>query len=138
MFEERSVRKQFLSAPPSIGSTIASLLEPLVAAGMLGLFHEIYNYRMDGVAMALSFPLMFLSGIFVPVAGLPAPLRQFAEFNPLTALATALRRLFGVATGPLPGAWPLQHPVLASVAWALGLLAVFVPLSVRRYRRMSY
>ena len=60
MFEERSVRKQFLSAPPSIGSTVASLLEPLVAAGMLGVFHEIYNYRMDGVAMALAILLLVL------------------------------------------------------------------------------
>ncbi|MFI4982736.1 MAG: undecaprenyl-phosphate glucose phosphotransferase, partial [Nevskiales bacterium] len=60
MFEERSVRKQFLSAPPSIGSTIASLLEPVVAAGMLGLFHEIYSYRMDGVAMALAILLLVL------------------------------------------------------------------------------
>ena len=60
MFEERSVRKQFLSAPPSIGSTIASLLEPLVAAGMLGVFHEIYGYRMDGVAMALAILLLVL------------------------------------------------------------------------------
>ncbi len=60
MFEERSVRKQFLNAPPSIGSTIASLLEPLVAAGMLGVFHEIYNYRMDGVAMALAILLLVL------------------------------------------------------------------------------
>ena len=60
MFEERSVRKQFLSAPPSVGSTIASLLEPLVAAGMLGVFHEIYGYRMDGVAMALAILLLVL------------------------------------------------------------------------------
>jgi len=60
MFEERSVRKQFLSAPPSIGSTVASLLEPLVAAGMLGVFHEIYGYRMDGVAMALAILLLVL------------------------------------------------------------------------------
>jgi putative colanic acid biosynthesis UDP-glucose lipid carrier transferase len=60
MFEERSVRKQFLNAPPSIGSTIASLLEPLVAAGMLGILHEIYGYRMDGVAMALAILLLVL------------------------------------------------------------------------------
>ena len=60
MFEERSVRKQFLSAPPSIGSTVASLLEPLVAAGMLAVFHEIWNYRMDGVAMALAILLLVL------------------------------------------------------------------------------
>jgi putative colanic acid biosynthesis UDP-glucose lipid carrier transferase len=60
MFEERSVRKQFLSAPPSVGSTIASLLEPVVAAGMLALFHELWGYRMDGVAMALAILLLVL------------------------------------------------------------------------------
>src|SRR6478735_8448366 len=36
----------------------------------------------DGIAMAIIFPLMFLSGIFVPVAGLPSPLRELAELNP--------------------------------------------------------
>ena len=60
MFEERSVRKQFLNAPPSIGSVIASLLEPLVAAGALGVFHSIYGYRMDGAAMALAILLLVL------------------------------------------------------------------------------
>jgi putative colanic acid biosysnthesis UDP-glucose lipid carrier transferase len=60
MFEERSVRKQFLNAPPSIGSVIASLLEPLVAAGALGVCHTIYGYRMDGAAMALAILLLVL------------------------------------------------------------------------------
>ena len=46
--------------------------------------------------------MMFLSGIFVPVAGLPDGLRQIAELNPLTSLATALRQLFHSPTGPLP------------------------------------
>jgi ABC-2 type transport system permease protein len=91
----------------------------------------------DGIAMSFIFPAMFLSGIFVPVGGLPTPLRQFAEINPLTSLATALRELFGVATGPLPDVWTLQHPVLASLGWALVFLAVFVPLAVRRYQRMG-
>ena len=87
----------------------------------------------DGIAMSVMFPLMFLSGIFVPVEGLPDGLRQIAEWNPLTALATACRELFGSPTGNLPDVWPLQHPVLACLAWAAVLLAVFVPLSVRRY-----
>jgi ABC transporter DrrB family efflux protein len=91
----------------------------------------------DGIAMAFIFPAMFLSGIFVPVAGLPTPLRQFAEINPLTSLATALRELFGVATGPLPDVWTLQHPVLASLGWALLFMVVFIPLAVRRYQRMG-
>jgi ABC-type polysaccharide/polyol phosphate export permease len=92
----------------------------------------------DGIAMSVIFPLMFLSGIFVPVAGLPDGLRQIAEFNPLTSLATATRELFGSPTGPLPDVWPLQHPVLSSLAWAAVLMAVFVPLSVRRYKRMGH
>ena len=34
--------------------------------------------------------------------------------------ATAVRELFGVATGPLPDVWTLQHPVATSLAWAAG------------------
>lgn len=92
----------------------------------------------DGIAMTFIFPAMFLSGIFVPVAGLPDGLRQIAEFNPLTSLATATRQLFGSPTGPLGDVFPLQHPVLTSLAWAAVLMAVFIPLSVRRYQRMNH
>jgi ABC-2 type transport system permease protein len=91
----------------------------------------------DGIAMSVIFPLMFLSGIFVPVAGLPDGLRQIAEFNPLTSLATAVRQLFGSPAGPLPDVFTLQHPVITSLLWAAGLMALFVPLSVRRYQRMG-
>jgi hypothetical protein len=31
-------------------------------------------------------------------------------------------------------AWPLQHPIFASVGWSLVLLAVLVPLAIRVYR----
>ena len=92
----------------------------------------------DGIAMTIIFPLMFLSGIFVPVAGLPTPLREIAEINPLTSLATAVRELFGSATGPLPDVFTLQHPVLTSLGWAAAFLIVFVPLAVRRYQRMTH
>jgi ABC-2 type transport system permease protein len=91
----------------------------------------------DGIAMAFIFPLMFLSGIFVPVAGLPTPLRQFAEINPLTSLATAMRDLFHVPTGPLPDVWTLQHPVLATLGWIVLLMGIFGPLAIRRYQRMG-
>ena len=91
----------------------------------------------DGIAMTIIFPAMFLSGIFVPVGGLPTPLRQFAEMNPLTSLATALRELFHVPTGPLPDVWTLQHPVLATLGWVVVLMGIFGPLAVRRYKRMG-
>jgi ABC-2 type transport system permease protein len=92
----------------------------------------------DGIAMTVIFPMMFLSGIFVPVAGLPDGLRQIAEYNPLTTLATATRELFGSPTGPIPeDVWILQHPVIGSLMWAAVLMAIFVPLSIRRYKRMA-
>ena len=91
----------------------------------------------DGIAMAFIFPLMFLSGIFVPVAGLPTPLRQFAEINPLTALATAMRELFGVPDRP--AARRLDAPAPGAHVARLGRRAdgVFVPLAIRRYQRMG-
>jgi ABC-2 type transport system permease protein len=91
----------------------------------------------DGIAMTIIFPMMFLSGIFVPVGGLPSPLRELAEINPLTSLATAVRELFHNPTGHLPDVWTLQHPVATSLLWAFGLMALFVPLAVRRYQRMG-
>jgi putative colanic acid biosynthesis UDP-glucose lipid carrier transferase len=60
MFEERSYRKQFLSAPPSIPSVIASLLEPVVATGMLAVFHALYDLPMNGASMALAILLLVL------------------------------------------------------------------------------
>jgi ABC-2 type transport system permease protein len=82
------------------------------------------------------FPLTFLSNAFVATAGLPSWLRPVADWNPVSSVIQAVRQLFG-NTSPLlpPGdAWPLQHPVLATLAWSAIILAVFGPLSVSRYR----
>ncbi len=58
-----------------------------------------------------------------------------AEWNPVSAVTAAARQLFG---NPNPAAtvdaWPLQHPVVASVLWSLALLAVFAPLATWLYR----
>ena len=65
------------------------------------------------------------------------PLRQFAEYNPLSTVATAMRALFHNPAPAVSDAWPLTHPVLATVLWSVAILAVFAPLAVRRYRRMA-
>ena len=80
---------------------------------------------------------MFVSAIFVPIGNLATGLRQFAEWNPLTAVATATRTLFGNPVPPLGHAGPVEHPILATLGWSLLLTAVFAPLAVRRYRRMT-
>jgi ABC-2 type transport system permease protein len=88
-----------------------------------------------GIAFLVVFPLTFLSNAFVPASGLPATLQTIAEWNPVSALAAAVRTLFGnpVAT-PHDAAWPLQHPVLSASLWCLVLLALCIPLTIKRFR----
>ncbi|ARF59708.1 ABC transporter [Streptomyces gilvosporeus] len=84
------------------------------------------------------FPLTFISNAFVPVNGMPTVLQHIAEWNPFSATVAAARDLFGntIADAPksVTGAWPMEHPVLASVIWSLLIIAVFRTLAVRRYR----
>jgi ABC-type multidrug transport system permease subunit len=81
------------------------------------------------------FPLTFLANTFVATGDLPPGLREFAEWNPISAVVAAVRDLFGNPSGlPADAAWPLQHPVPVAIAWCLAILAVCAPLAVRRYR----
>ena len=87
-----------------------------------------------GIAFMGIFPLTFVSAVFVPIGGLPDGLRQVAEWNPITAMAVAVRTLFGNPTGlPADPPWPLAHPVLSAFLWCLVILAVAIPLTVRRF-----
>jgi len=83
-------------------------------------------------------PLTFVSNTFVPTQGMPAWLRVVANWNPVSAVASSCRHLFG---NPNPSAnisaWPMQHPELATVLWSIGLIAIFAPLAVSLYRRKS-
>jgi ABC-2 type transport system permease protein len=87
-----------------------------------------------GIAFITVFPLTFLANAFVPAAGLPDGLQPIAEWNPISAVVAAVRELFGNPTALPDGApWPLMHPVAASLLWCGILLAVLVPLTLRRY-----
>jgi ABC transporter DrrB family efflux protein len=79
------------------------------------------------------FPLTFASSAFVPVATMPIWLQTFARHNPISVIADALRGLFHV--NPAMTAADTRWAVIQSVAWILGILLVFVPVSVIRYRR---
>jgi hypothetical protein len=53
----------------------------------------------------------------------------------VTSVVAAVRDLFGNTNGAPPtDSFPAQHPVLVSLLWCAAILAVFVPLAVRRYR----
>ncbi|GLW33574.1 ABC transporter permease [Actinoplanes regularis] len=72
------------------------------------------------------FPLTFASSAFVPIDGMPGPVRAFAEHNPVTLVVDAVR---GLTLGePAPA-------VPRVLIWLAALLLVFVPLAVRAFRR---
>jgi ABC-2 type transport system permease protein len=92
----------------------------------------------QGLGLIILFPLAFVSNALVPTAHMPAVLRTIANWNPVSAVTTAARQLFG---NPNPSAaihaWPMQHPALASLMWSVALLAVFAPLASALYRRRT-
>jgi ABC transporter DrrB family efflux protein len=77
----------------------------------------------------LLFPLVFASSVFVPVSSMPNWLQPIAKASPVTLTADAARTL--ALTGGVPDS------LAGALAWIVGIVALFVPLSVWRYRRMS-
>jgi ABC transporter DrrB family efflux protein len=75
------------------------------------------------------FPLTFISSAFVPVENMPAPLEAFAKVNPFTITVDAMRSLW-VGT-------PAGNSVWGATLWSIGLVIVFAPLAVLKYRRVS-
>lgn len=87
------------------------------------------------VGFLLLFPMAMVSNAFVPTQHMPSVVRQIANWNPVSAVVAAIRELLG---NPNPSAsvriWPMEHPIVAAVAWSLAILAVFAPLAVHQYR----
>jgi ABC-2 type transport system permease protein len=96
---------------------------------------------LNNASFLVIFPVTFIANTFVPSENLPTPLRVFAEWNPVSSVTLAARELFGNVnpdpTAAVPDAWSLQHPVAYTVIWVGIILAVFVPLSVRQYKRSA-
>ncbi|MEC4017167.1 ABC transporter permease [Streptomyces sp. H27-D2] len=80
------------------------------------------------------FPLTFISNAFVPTANMPTFLQHVADWNPFSATVLAGRQLFGNPDGLPSNAWPMEHPILASLAWSILIILVFRTLAVRKYR----
>lgn len=94
------------------------------------------------------FPLTFIANTFVPSENLPAALRSFAGWNPVSTLTHAARENFGnldamagqgmteqAAREAAEYTWALQHAEVYTLVWVLLILVVFVPLSIRTYQR---
>jgi ABC-2 type transport system permease protein len=93
---------------------------------LLGLVMRSENALM-GASMMVLFPLTFVSNVFVPPETLPSWLAAFVDVNPITFLVTAMR---GLMHGE-----PVGAEIVTVLAISAGLVAVFGPLTMKRYQR---
>jgi len=134
------------------GRVHTSLLEAVAAFALILFFAYTFSWVMAFVGLIVKspevvnnasfiviFPLTFIANTFVPLENLPAPLRVFAEWNPVSAVTRAARNLFGNSGGVTSPshAWPLQHPEVYTLLSGVVVLAIFVPLAVREYKRAA-
>lgn len=129
-----------------------SVIDALIGVGVLLLFAYAMSWVMAVVGLLVRtpevvnnasfiviFPLTFCANTFVPLESFPAPLRAFAEWNPVSAVTQAARERFGnvVPGAGVPDVWSLQHPVTYTILWTAVMLVIFVPLSIRMYHRAA-
>ncbi len=128
----------------SIGSVIAGFALFLLfsyalswGCGCLGIVSK-GPESAQGVGLVILFPLAIVSNGLVPTQHMPTVLRVIADWNPVSAVTAAARQLWG---NPNPSAtihaWPMQHPVAASLLWSVALLVIFAPLATLLYRRRT-
>ncbi|MCW5253949.1 MULTISPECIES: ABC transporter permease [unclassified Streptomyces] len=80
------------------------------------------------------FPVTFVSNAFVDSSQMTPWLRHVADWNPFSATVQACRELFGNPGVSQSDAWPMQHPVWASLIYSVLIIALFRSLAVRKYR----
>ncbi|MDX2931179.1 ABC transporter permease [Streptomyces ipomoeae] len=80
------------------------------------------------------FPVTFISNAFVDSSRMTPWLRHVADWNPFSATVQACRELFGNPGVTNSGAWPMEHPVWASLIYSVLIIVIFRTLAVRKYR----
>jgi ABC transporter DrrB family efflux protein len=75
------------------------------------------------------FPLVFASSLYVPVATMPSWLQVLANINPVTAMVDTMRAL-SLGMSVSSSLWKI-------LAWEAGIILVFLPLALRRYRLLT-
>jgi ABC transporter DrrB family efflux protein len=114
----------------------------LAAVGLIALFGFAFSWISATIGLAVKtpetaqvagfiwvFPLAFGSSIFVPVETMSSVIKKFAEHNPITYTVNTVRAL---TLGT-----PVGNNIWYSLAWIVGIMLVFVPLAVNRYRQIT-
>jgi ABC-2 type transport system permease protein/oleandomycin transport system permease protein len=137
----RGMIDRFRSLPMARAAVLAGVAPAIAAAMLAVLFGFAFTWLSAFIGMSVKdvetaqvagfvwiFPIVFASSMFVPVETMPGWLQAFAKINPVTVTTDTVRAL------SLGGG--IIEPLWKSLAWIGGLLLLFLPLAVRRYRRI--
>jgi ABC transporter DrrB family efflux protein len=80
------------------------------------------------------FPMTLTSSVFLPTQTMPGWLQAFAEHQPVTIVANALRGLT-LGQGALPSGHTVMGETLLALTWTAGILLLFAPLAIHAYGR---
>lgn len=125
------------SLPATLGAFVLLLwlrLALIFVGVYLGLL--IKNTEAAGNLFAVAFPFGMISSVFAPPGLMPGWLGAIAAWNPVSSTAGAIREIFQ-APPVASGYWIEGHALAAAVIWPALILAVFLPLAVRRFQRLS-
>jgi ABC-2 type transport system permease protein len=107
------------------------------AIGWVGILVGLLAGSAQAADVIMNIPIFlmgFISSVFVDPANMPVWLRVIAEWNPMSAVVTAGRQLFGNTIGPPPaGVWSLEHPIATTFGLAMVIVIVVAPICVHRY-----
>ncbi len=128
----------------SVVSTVAGFLLVLFFAYSLTWIAAVVGMNSKSPESAASFgfivlfPLAFVSNAMVPTAHMPGWMQAIADWNPVSAVCAGARVLWG---NPNPSghidAWPMQHPVAASLLWSVAILAVACPAAAHFFKKRT-
>ena len=125
---------------PSLAAGFVLLLAFAYAMAWLGVLLGMYVKTVEAgsqMIFTILFPLTFLSNVFVPQDTLPDWLRPIAEWNPTSTLTAALREMWGNPNPTASQSLAAQEPLLVTLGWVVIIVAIFAPLAIRRFRRLS-
>jgi ABC-2 type transport system permease protein len=124
--------------PLSVLAAVGLLLLLRFALLWLGIYLGLVVKGPESVVAVqiLVWPVTFLASTFVAPSTMPGWLGTIAEWNPLSSTVSAARELFGNDTWG-GGSWVADNALLLAIAWPVLLIAIFFPLSVRRFQNLS-
>jgi len=119
-------------------AAFALLLWLRFALQWVGIYLGLLIRTPEGVAamQGMLFPITILTSAYVAPELMPGWLGTLAEWNPISSTITATRDLFGNPGWPAES-WVGEHALGLAAVWPLLIIAVFLPLSVRRFQRLS-